>query len=100
MVAMGGGFGMQLDLRKTPAEAVGRNDTLLFSESAGRFIVTVAPPHQAEFEAGFRGLPCACIGTVTAEPVFRVVGLGGETLTSVAVSELRGAWKAPFGGLV
>jgi phosphoribosylformylglycinamidine synthase len=100
MVAMGGGFGMQLDLRNAPAEAVGRNDTLLFSESAGRFIVTVAPPRQAEFEAGFRGLPCACIGTVTAEPVLRVVGLGGEALMSVAVSELRAAWKAPFGGLV
>jgi phosphoribosylformylglycinamidine synthase len=100
MVAMGGGLGMHVDLRKAPVEAVARNDTLLFSESAGRFIVTVDPSHQAEFEACFSGQPCACIGTVTADPVLIIDGLQGERLTSLAVSELKAAWKQPFGRLV
>jgi phosphoribosylformylglycinamidine synthase len=100
MVAMGGGLGLHVDLRRIPVERAGRTDTLLFSESAGRFIVTVDPLRQNEFEAGFRGLPCVCIGTVTAEPILRLDGLEGETLTSVAVSDLKAAWKQPFGSLI
>jgi phosphoribosylformylglycinamidine synthase len=96
MVAMGGGLGMQVDLRKMPVETIKRNDTVLFSESAGRFIMTVAPRLQSEFENEFRGMPCACIGSVTAESVLRVGGLNGESLLSVAISDLRAAWKAPF----
>jgi phosphoribosylformylglycinamidine synthase len=100
MVAMGGGLGMHVDLRKVPAEAVGRNDTMLFSESAGRFIVTVDPRRKGEFEAGFSALPCACIGTVTAEPLLKVGGLQGEAAASISVSDLKAAWKKPFGHLI
>jgi len=100
MVAMGGGLGMQVDLRKIPAEAVGRNDTVLFSESPGRFIVSVDPRRRAEFENCLRATPCACIGRVTAEPVLKVDGLNGEALLSVSVAELKAAWKTPFGNLV
>jgi phosphoribosylformylglycinamidine synthase len=100
MVAVGGGLGMHVDLRKIPAEAVTRNDTVLFSESAGRFIVTVDPRRQVEFEDGFRAAPCACIGRVTAEPSLKIDGLSGEALLDVPVSELKAAWKAPFGNLV
>jgi phosphoribosylformylglycinamidine synthase len=100
MVAMGGGLGMHVDLRKVPAEAVGRNDTMLFSESAGRFIVTVDPRCKGEFEAGFSALPCACIGTVTAEPLLKVGGLQGEAAASISISDLKAAWKKPFGHLI
>jgi phosphoribosylformylglycinamidine synthase len=100
MVAMGGGLGMQVDLRKIPAEAVRRNDTLLFSESAGRFIVTVAPHRKAEFEAAFPALPFACIGTVMDDAHLKVEGLQGDTAISLPVSELKAAWKSPFGQLI
>ncbi len=100
MVAMGGGLGMHVDLRKVPAEAARRDDTLLFSESAGRFIVTVDPRRQDEFEAGFAALPCACIGTVTAEPLLKVGGLQGQAVASIPVSDLKAAWKKPFGHLI
>jgi phosphoribosylformylglycinamidine synthase len=100
LVAMGGNFGMHIDLRKIPAKAVRRNDVLLFSESAGRFIVTIDPRRQSEFEAAFSGVLCACIGKVTAEPLLRVDGLTGETLISLAVSDLKAAWKMPFGSLI
>jgi phosphoribosylformylglycinamidine synthase len=100
MVAMGGNLGLQVDARRIPAEGANRNDTLLFSESAGRFIVTVDPRRRSEFESAFEGLPCACIGSVTAEPVLRVAGLNGEALISLAVSDLKAAWKRPFGHLI
>jgi len=100
MVAMGGGLGLSVDLRKIPADGVKRDDTILFSESAGRFIVTVDPRHRVEFEAGFHAHPCACVGTVTAEPIVKVDGLHAEALMSVSVSDLRAAWKMPFGDLI
>jgi phosphoribosylformylglycinamidine synthase len=100
MVAMGGGLGMHVDARRIPVEGVHRNDTLMFSESAGRFIVTVDPRRRSEFESAFRGLPCTCIGTVTAEPVMRVDGLDGTGLVSAAVSDLKAAWQKPFAHLV
>jgi phosphoribosylformylglycinamidine synthase len=100
MVAMGGNLGLRADARQVPAEGVDRNDTLLFSESAGRFIVTIDPRRRSEFESVFEGLACACIGTVTAEPVVRVDGLNGEALISLNVSDLKAAWKRPFGHLI
>jgi phosphoribosylformylglycinamidine synthase len=100
LVAMGGNLGMHIDLSKIPTQAVLRNDVLLFSESAGRFIVTVDPRRQSEFEAAFSEVPCACIGKVTVEPRLRIDGLKGEALTSLPVSELKAAWKAPFGDLI
>jgi phosphoribosylformylglycinamidine synthase len=100
MVAMGGNLGLQVDARKIPSEGASRNDTLLFSESAGRFIVTVDPRRRSEFESAFEGLPCACIGVVTAEPVMRLAGLNGEALVSLPVSDLKAAWKRPFGHLI
>jgi phosphoribosylformylglycinamidine synthase len=62
--------------------------------------VTVDPRRRSEFEAAFSGMPCACIGTVTADPLLRVEGLTGEVLMSLAVSDLKAAWKAPFGNLI
>jgi phosphoribosylformylglycinamidine synthase len=100
MVAMGGGLGMHVDLRRVPAENAGRDDTLLFSESAGRFIVTLDPGSRTEFESAFKAMPCACIGTVTAEPVLNVDGLTGAALISVSVCDLKRSWKTPFGHLI
>jgi phosphoribosylformylglycinamidine synthase len=100
MVAMGGNLGMRLSLGKVPAGDVLRNDSLMFSESAGRFIVTVDPENQTEFENIFSGHPCACIGEVTAEPDFVIQGTDGRRLLSASVQALKTAWKKPFGKLI
>jgi phosphoribosylformylglycinamidine synthase len=97
---MAGNHGLQADLARLPREGVDRSDTALFSESAGRFIVTVDPQRRGAFETLFEGLPCACIGTITEEPVFALSGLNGRTLASVGISELKMAWKRPFGDLI
>ena len=50
LAALAGGLGLQLDLSQVPAETSLREDKLLFSESAGRFLVTVPPQSQKTFE--------------------------------------------------
>ena len=47
MVAMGGNLGMEVELSKVIHEGTERNDHILFSESAGRFIVTTSPENKS-----------------------------------------------------
>jgi phosphoribosylformylglycinamidine synthase len=100
MVAMGGHLGMQVDLDRVPAAGIDRDAALLFSESAGRFIVTIDPGKRQDFENLFEPTTCACIGTVTASPQFEIRGLDRTGLVSVDVSALKAAWKKPFGDLI
>ncbi len=105
MVAMAGNLGLKVDLGRVPADPaedhIDRNDILLFSESAGRFIVTVDPEQKDGFEKLFKGLSCACIGTVTGElDNFIIEGIDKQTLISLSVQELKNAWKQPFGELI
>ncbi len=100
MVAMGGDLGMNIDLAPI-ANQIDRDDIILFSETPGRFIVTVAPGNREVFEALFRGAPCECIGEITGPTdAFNINGLAGDPLAAISVSELRVAWKSPFGALV
>jgi phosphoribosylformylglycinamidine synthase subunit PurSL len=98
-VAMAGELGLEIELDRVPAEGIDRDDTLLFSESAGRFIVTVAPQHQDAFEKHFDGLPLADIGIVTEAPILSVTGRGGDPLLKIPVADLKAAWKSTFAGL-
>ena len=100
MVAMGGELGLTVNLAKVPAEGVDRDDTLLFSESAGRFIVTVAPHNQAAFEALFDELPVARVGRVTETPQLKISGIDGRSLAELTVERMKSAWKGPFGDLI
>ncbi len=100
MVAMGGNLGMQVDLDRVPTSDLNHNPAVLFSESAGRFIVTIDPRNRRDFEKLFEPSTCACIGTVTATPQFEIKGLDQKTIVSVTVSALKAAWKKPFGDLI
>jgi len=91
---------MSIDLSRVPGVAAEKDHVILFSETPGRFIVTVDPKHRSSFESVMDALPCACIGTVTQEPGLLINGLKGKPLISVGVSELKAAWKRPFGGLI
>jgi len=97
---MGGNLGIEVDLGRVPTDQLDRNDVVLFSESAGRFIVTVDPENQEAFEEIFNGLDCAGIGTVTDKSNFRIKGIDGRTLIDVPVQDLKSAWKKPFGDLI
>jgi phosphoribosylformylglycinamidine (FGAM) synthase-like enzyme len=97
LVAMGGNLGMEIDLGLVPADQIDRNDVVLFSESAGRFIVTIDPDNKQVFEENFKGIDVACIGTVTQQNHFVIKGIDGQILMDVSVQDLKAFWKKPFG---
>ena len=101
MIAMGGNLGLDADLTRVPVEGqIECDDQLLFSESAGRFIVTIDPTHREYFENLFNRAQCACIGQVTESPNLVCRGLNGNTIVSVPVVDLKTAWKQTFGDLI
>jgi phosphoribosylformylglycinamidine synthase len=99
LTAIGGRLGITVDLSRVPAEGPLRPDRLLFSESAGRFVVSVAPDQQPAFEKLFTGLPLAAVGTVAADPVLKIRG-GRQPLIRLPVEDLVAAWKRPFENLI
>lgn len=59
--AIAGGFGLDVDLSSFDLRA----DKMLFSESTGRILVTVAPQNKKAFEKNFKGFEqCHYIGSV------------------------------------
>jgi phosphoribosylformylglycinamidine synthase subunit PurSL len=51
---MGGGLGMELDLGSVPVDGPPPDSAILYSESAGRFIVTVDPEKKTPLRSIFR----------------------------------------------
>jgi len=94
--AFSGGYGMFVDLSAVPYEGKRRDDFLLFSESAGRIVVTVRQDKRKDFEKLMSGLPYALIGETIAEPTLYIKGLSGKTILSANILELKKAWQAPF----
>ncbi|MEW6290685.1 MAG: AIR synthase-related protein [Thermodesulfobacteriota bacterium] len=88
-----GGLGLDIDLRKVPAEGIGRDDLLLFAESQSRFVVTVAPDKAGAFEQTMAGTGWARVGTVSREPLLTAIGLNGGTVISENMADLKKAWQ-------
>jgi phosphoribosylformylglycinamidine synthase len=99
MTAMGGRLGLSADLDGVPVQEPLRWDHRLFSESAGRFLVTVAPENAKALESAMAGFPCARIGEVTEAPEL-VLLEGGRVLSRLPLERLLEAWKGPFGELI
>ncbi|MCX8123291.1 MAG: AIR synthase-related protein [Spirochaetes bacterium] len=94
--SMGGLLGAHIDLSKIPHHNIDRNDTLLYSESQGRILVSIAPENKQEFEALCKDIPFAHIGYVENEPYINVIGLNNKTIISISVNELHTAYKSTF----
>ncbi len=86
-----GCIGAKIDLKKVPAVGLNRTDSLLFSESQSRFLVTIAPENKAKFEAEMNGTRFAEIGIVTGDKL-EVTGINGKNFF-LSVSELEEAYK-------
>jgi len=94
-IAMAGDVGLEVDLSRVPVESDRqlRPDAILYSESQGRLVLTVAPEKEAGLRALFGGIPCACVGSVSeAKRVCIGVGRGAPYLEA-AVETLRAAYK-------
>jgi phosphoribosylformylglycinamidine synthase len=93
-MAFAGGVGADVtELRKSGDHP---DATLLFSESATRFVVEVAPANVAVFEACLQGVPLTRLGQSVKEPRLRIAGAGGEWIVWAALPELKEAWQKPL----
>jgi phosphoribosylformylglycinamidine synthase len=95
--AFAGGFGMEVDLGKVPAERIERDDYLLFSESQSRFVVTVKPAKQKAFLSIMKGISLGEIGKVTKGKAFVVTGLKGKKIIQGDIYKLKAAWQRTLG---
>ncbi len=91
-VAMAGGLGLDVDLDSAPDLAALPSDVALFSESNGRFVVTVAAGDAAAFESHFAGLACRRIGRVTAAGPLRVT-IGARRRIEVSIESMKRSYK-------
>lgn len=94
-----GGLGMKVDLSKAFIEGVERNDELLFSESQGRFVVTVSPANASAFEKIFLGKNAAMVGVATDDHIFEIAGLGECTVVKADIFDLKEAWRRPLSSI-
>ena len=92
-MAIGGGFGIQIDLRKVQKKDIDRDDFVLFSESNSRFLVEIPQKATVEFEALMKDVVWAKIGQVTKNANFSVQGLNGDTTVEASLADLRKSWK-------
>jgi phosphoribosylformylglycinamidine synthase II len=100
LVAMAGCLGLTVDLSAVPVEEDLTNDRILYSETQGRFLVTIAPENKEKFEAVLKGCCFAAIGEVTEEPRLKISGVKGKgTLVDADIMDLKHAWKKTFGAL-
>jgi phosphoribosylformylglycinamidine synthase len=100
LIAMGGELGLDLDLTKLHTSGTLSDTQCLYSESAGRFMVTIAPANRIPFEKLMSNLPYGCVGRVSKEPVLTIRGKGGQNIVMEDLFELKKVWKKPFGGLI
>ncbi len=89
-----GEFGAILDLDKVPRRApIYSDEVLLFSESASRLLLEVAPEREAAFLKALRGAAVKRVGTTVANPVLKVMGLDGCVCMEADLAELKTAWQ-------
>jgi phosphoribosylformylglycinamidine synthase len=93
---MAGGVGLDLDLDRCADLAILPPEVALFSESNGRFLVTVSEADADDFEQSFAGLPCRRIGRVIPETQLRV-RLGGRDLIRLDAAAMRATFKEKLG---
>jgi|UniRef100_A0A7V6A3F0 phosphoribosylformylglycinamidine synthase II len=97
LCSLAGGLGVDADLGDVLADHP--THAALYSESAGRFLVTVAPAQQRQFEDILRGHPYHLLGEVRPTRTF-TLKRQGRTLLTATLDELKEAWTRPFGTLI
>lgn len=100
LVAMGGELGMDIYLKGIPCAADLTETQILYSESAGRFVVTVEPSKREALENHFSGMKIGLVGKTTESPLFRMWNREKTLIMEESVFELKEAWKAHFGHLI
>ncbi len=91
--SIAGMLGSEVKLSNIKNNPLKRNDILLYSESQGRFIVSVNPENKETFEKLFTDLPCNLLGIVTSDLSFTIEGVSGSRIINTNISELDLSYK-------
>ncbi len=94
--AFAGDLGLSVDLKKVPYRGKKRDDYVLFSETASRFVATVAPENAPAFEKLMKNNVISKIGVVASDGFLRITGLSGERIVSEKIGKLKDAWQKPL----
>lgn len=94
--AFSGGHGMEIDLGRVPAERLYRDAQVLFSETPGRFVVTVSPDNVKEFERAMDGVSIGAIGVVRKDDRFMIRGLDYMLILDTIIGALKESWQYPL----
>jgi len=97
LVGLAAGLGLEVDLSRvapaSPAHAA------LYSESPGRFLISVAPEHQGRVEELFQGQPLHFLGEVRSDNTLKITR-DSRTLIKTSLETLQAAWQPRFGNLI
>ena len=101
--AIAGQLGMEIDLDEVPvgSEFGMRNDSILYSESQGRVIVTINPENKEKFEGLMNNNQVVYekIGSVREDNRFILTGFSGQsqkTIIDTTVEEITASYKSTF----
>jgi phosphoribosylformylglycinamidine synthase len=94
--AFAGSLGMSVNLNSVTYQGKKRNDYILFSETASRFVVTIHPAAQTKFEKIMAGNVLSRIGRVTADGLFQVKGINGRVVIKEKTAKFKEAWQRPL----
>jgi phosphoribosylformylglycinamidine synthase len=91
--AIAGKIGCEIKLSEIKNNDIQRDDILLYSESQGRFLVSVNPENKDKFEKIFTGIPCHMLGTVKEESSFTISGVSGKRIINTDIPEIEYNYK-------
>ena len=87
-MAIGGNLGLDIDYSKIPVSQQLSEKEIFFSESASRFIITVAPDKTEKFEKELEGFIFEKVGKVISEPYLKYAN------ESISIDEMRTNYKS------
>ncbi len=93
--AIGGHVGFEVDLNKLKGKCK-RNDSLLFSETQGRFLLSVNPAKKRMFEKLFHDTDYSFAGRVREDTKGIINGISGKTIINTDVRRLEKLYKSKF----
>lgn len=103
-MAIAGKLGMDIDLSNILIdEKRGKvlDETIMFSESAGRFIVTIDPLYKQSFEALFKDMAASCIGVVSANHEdLKILSKNKKIIANISIDKLEKAFNKTFGDMI
>ena len=98
-IAFGGTLGLEIHLCNVPKENVSKDSEILFSESNGRFLVTVPEEKRKDFELTMKESTFAFLGNVVEEKHLLIFGLDGRLIADADLGELKHKWSVVLEGI-